>query len=173
MWPREVFSSPCITPDKQSIVCGSHGGCVYCLNCADGSLMWLYQRVYSSPCVFEGSPWGNEGTLVGLASTDGTLCVLDGENGTLRASLCPGSSSPVVCQRSWWSNDAMTLCTVWSRQMSSNSFLRWHVWHHVFLYYVIIFKSNIGNKCKLLILIWRRNMTWGFEFRHQYLIYNS
>ncbi|XP_055779011.1 beta-alanine-activating enzyme isoform X1 [Salvelinus fontinalis] len=101
-----VFSSPCITPDKQRVVCGSHDGCVYCLNCTDGSLVWRYQtpsRVYSSPCVFEGSSWGKEGTLVGLASTDGTLCVLDGEDGTLRASLSLLGelfSSPVVWERS-------------------------------------------------------------------------
>uniref|UniRef100_A0A673VPF4 Aminoadipate-semialdehyde dehydrogenase n=1 Tax=Salmo trutta TaxID=8032 RepID=A0A673VPF4_SALTR len=101
-----VFSSPCITPDKQRVVCGSHDGCVYCLNCTDGSLVWRYQtpsRVYSSPCVFEGSAWGKEGTLVGLASTDGTLCVLDGEDGTLRASLSLLGelfSSPVVWERS-------------------------------------------------------------------------
>ena len=101
-----VFSSPCITPDKQRVVCGSHDGCVYCLNCTDGSLVWRYQtpsRVYSSPCVFEGSAWGKEGTLVGLASTDGTLCILDGEDGTLRASLSLLGelfSSPVVWERS-------------------------------------------------------------------------
>uniref|UniRef100_A0A8C7MBT9 Aminoadipate-semialdehyde dehydrogenase n=2 Tax=Oncorhynchus kisutch TaxID=8019 RepID=A0A8C7MBT9_ONCKI len=101
-----VFSSPCITPDKQRVVCGSHDGCVYCLNCTDGSLVWRYQtpsRVYSSPCVFDGSAWGKEGTLVGLASTDGTLCILDGEDGTLRASLSLLGelfSSPVVWERS-------------------------------------------------------------------------
>uniref|UniRef100_A0A8C8M6F4 Carrier domain-containing protein n=1 Tax=Oncorhynchus tshawytscha TaxID=74940 RepID=A0A8C8M6F4_ONCTS len=101
-----VFSSPCITPDKQRVVCGSHDGCVYCLNRTDGSLVWRYQtpsRVYSSPCVFDGSAWGKEGTLVGLASTDGTLCILDGEDGTLRASLSLLGelfSSPVVWERS-------------------------------------------------------------------------
>uniref|UniRef100_A0A6Q2YHI3 Carrier domain-containing protein n=1 Tax=Esox lucius TaxID=8010 RepID=A0A6Q2YHI3_ESOLU len=101
-----VFSSPCTTPDRRRVVCGSHDGCVYCLDCSDGSLAWSYQspsRVYSSPCVFEGSSWGMEGTLVALASTDGTLCVLDGQDGTLRASLSlPGElfSSPVAWERS-------------------------------------------------------------------------
>ncbi|KAJ7986472.1 hypothetical protein DPEC_G00340240 [Dallia pectoralis] len=101
-----VFSSPCTTPDQQRVLCGSHDGCVYCLDCSDGSLAWRYQspsRVYSSPCVFEGSAWGMEGTLVALASTDGTLCVLDAQDGTLRASLTlPGElfSSPVVWERS-------------------------------------------------------------------------
>ncbi|KAL1022606.1 hypothetical protein UPYG_G00029810 [Umbra pygmaea] len=100
-----VFSSPCTTPDQRRVVCGSHDGCVYCLDCSDGSLVWRYKtpgRVYSSPYVFEDSAWGTDGALVALASTDGTLCVLDGEDGTLRASLTlPGElfSSPVVWER--------------------------------------------------------------------------
>lgn len=54
--------------------------------------------MYSSPFVFNGSPWDLR-TLVAVASTDGTLWVLDGEQGTLKASfLLPGElfSSPVV-----------------------------------------------------------------------------
>ncbi|KAM6963032.1 beta-alanine-activating enzyme [Aplochiton taeniatus] len=97
-----VFSSPCFTPNQQRVVCGSHDGFVYCLDCADGSLVWCFQttsRVYSSPYLFDGSPWGHRGSLVALASTDGTLWILDGESGTRKTSLSlPGElfSSPVV-----------------------------------------------------------------------------
>lgn len=100
-----VFSSPCFTPNQQRVVCGSHDGFVYCLDCTDGSLVWCFQttsRVYSSPYLFDGCPWGIRGSLVGLASTDGTLWILDGESGTRKASLSlPGElfSSPVVWER--------------------------------------------------------------------------
>ncbi|XP_071371684.1 beta-alanine-activating enzyme [Centroberyx affinis] len=101
-----VFSSPCVTPDQQRVLCGSHDGCLYCLNCADGSLVWTFQtsgKVYSSPCVFDGTTWGRRGILVGLASTDGTVWILDGQDGLLVASLTlPGElfSSPVVWEHS-------------------------------------------------------------------------
>uniref|UniRef100_A0A3B1KH26 Aminoadipate-semialdehyde dehydrogenase n=1 Tax=Astyanax mexicanus TaxID=7994 RepID=A0A3B1KH26_ASTMX len=113
-----VFSSPCLAQmasitsllagpvafDKSTspvVVCGSHDCCVYGLNASDGSLLWRFQatgKVYSSPFVFDGSRWGLR-RLVAIASTDGTVWVLDGEQGTLKASLClPGElfSSPVV-----------------------------------------------------------------------------
>ncbi|XP_069555329.1 beta-alanine-activating enzyme [Brachyistius frenatus] len=101
-----VFSSPCVTPDQQKLLCGSHDGCLYCLNCADGSLVWTFQttgKVYSSPFVFDGSVVGRGGTLVGLASTDGTVWILDGQDGHMLAShVLPGElfSSPVVWERS-------------------------------------------------------------------------
>uniref|UniRef100_A0A668A8X7 Aminoadipate-semialdehyde dehydrogenase n=1 Tax=Myripristis murdjan TaxID=586833 RepID=A0A668A8X7_9TELE len=100
-----VFSSPCVTPDQQRVLCGSHDGCLYCLNCADGSLVWTFQtsgKVYSSPCVFDGSAIGRQGLLVGLASTEGTVWILDVQDGQLLASLSlPGElfSSPVVWEQ--------------------------------------------------------------------------
>ncbi|XP_074492187.1 LOW QUALITY PROTEIN: beta-alanine-activating enzyme [Sebastes fasciatus] len=101
-----VFSSPCVTPDQQRVLCGSHDGCLYCLNGADGSLVWTFQttgKVYSSPCVFDGSVVGRKGTLVALASTDGTVWILDGRDGQMLALFTlPGElfSSPVVYGRS-------------------------------------------------------------------------
>ncbi|XP_058235150.1 beta-alanine-activating enzyme isoform X2 [Hemibagrus wyckioides] len=110
-----VFSSPCLTstrsdahdgfttlsPSCPAVFCGSHDSSVYCIDSANGSLLWRFRttgKVYSSPFVFDGSPWGVR-TLVAIASTDGTLWVLDGEQGTVKASfLLPGElfSSPVV-----------------------------------------------------------------------------
>ncbi|XP_075943483.1 beta-alanine-activating enzyme isoform X1 [Anarhichas minor] len=101
-----VFSSPCVTPDQQRVLCGSHDGRLYCLSRIDGSLVWTFQttgKVYSSPCVFDGSVVGRRGTLVALASTDGTVWILDGHDGrTLASFRLPGElfSSPVVHERS-------------------------------------------------------------------------
>uniref|UniRef100_A0A669EAC6 Aminoadipate-semialdehyde dehydrogenase n=1 Tax=Oreochromis niloticus TaxID=8128 RepID=A0A669EAC6_ORENI len=101
-----VFSSPSITSDQKRLLCGSHDGCLYCLNCADGSLVWTFQttgKVYSTPFVFDGSAVGRRGSLVGLASTDGTVWILDGKDGRMLAShTLPGElfSSPVVWERS-------------------------------------------------------------------------
>lgn len=101
-----VFSSPCVTPDQQKVLCGSHDGCLYCLNCADGSLLWTFQtsgKVYASACVFDGSAVGRRGILVGLASTDGTVWILDVQDGQMLASFTlPGElfSSPVVWEQS-------------------------------------------------------------------------
>ncbi|XP_026880224.2 beta-alanine-activating enzyme isoform X2 [Electrophorus electricus] len=121
-----VFSSPCLasvpppvnkktgsrvydngtstSPANEVLLCGSHDCSVYCLNTADGSLLWQFQttgKVYSSPFVFDGTPWGRS-TLVALTTTDGTVWVLDVEQGALKASLSlPGElfSSPVVWGR--------------------------------------------------------------------------
>ncbi|XP_060773478.1 beta-alanine-activating enzyme isoform X2 [Neoarius graeffei] len=118
-----VFSSPCLaslpastnqrtssgsydncttlSPACQAVFCGSHDSSVYCINSANGSLLWRFQttgKVFSSPFVFDGTPWGIR-TLVAIASTDGTLWVLDGEQGTLKTSFfLPGElfSSPIV-----------------------------------------------------------------------------
>ncbi|XP_061593066.1 beta-alanine-activating enzyme [Cololabis saira] len=101
-----VFSSPCFIPEQQRLLCGSHDGRLYCLNCADGSSAWTFQttgKVYSTPCVFDGSCVGRRGTLVGLASTDGTVWILDALNGqTLASHDVPGElfSSPVVWEKS-------------------------------------------------------------------------
>ncbi|XP_068175474.1 beta-alanine-activating enzyme isoform X2 [Antennarius striatus] len=101
-----VFSSPCITSDQQRVLCGSHDGCLYCVNCADGSLVWTFRttgKVYSSPCVFDGAAAGRSGMLVAVASTDGTLWILDGHDGKMLSSFTlPGElfSSPVVWGRS-------------------------------------------------------------------------
>ncbi|XP_028260190.1 beta-alanine-activating enzyme [Parambassis ranga] len=97
-----IFSSPCIMPDQQRLLCGSHDGHLYCLNCEDGSLVWTFQttgKVYATPCVFDGSVVGRMGTLVAIASTDGTLWILDGKEGRMLASHgLPGElfSSPVM-----------------------------------------------------------------------------
>lgn len=59
--------------------------------------------MYSSPCVFDGSVVGRKGTLVALASTDGTVWILDGRDGQMLALFTlPGElfSSPVVYGRS-------------------------------------------------------------------------
>ncbi|TMS20244.1 Beta-alanine-activating enzyme [Larimichthys crocea] len=102
-----VFSSPCVTPDHQRVLCGSHDGCLYCLDGASGSLIWTFQttgKVYSSPFVFDGSVVGRRGTpLVAAASTDGTAWILDaGDGQTLASFTLPGElfSSPVVWGRS-------------------------------------------------------------------------
>ncbi|XP_034036379.1 beta-alanine-activating enzyme [Thalassophryne amazonica] len=101
-----VFSSPCVTPNQQRVLCGSHDGYLYCLNSTDGSLVWTFHtsgKVYSSPCVFSGSTLGRKGILVGLASTDGTIWILDGQDGKLLGSTTlPGElfSSPVVWEHS-------------------------------------------------------------------------
>lgn len=101
-----VFSSPCVTPDQQRVLCGSHDGCLYCLNRDDGSMLWTFQtsgKVYASPCVFDGSGVGRSGILVGLASTDGTIWILDVEDGQLLASYTLAGelfSSPVVWKQS-------------------------------------------------------------------------
>ncbi|KAM9385290.1 beta-alanine-activating enzyme [Pholidichthys leucotaenia] len=98
-----VFSSPCVTPDHQRILCGSHDGRLYCLSCTDGSVVWTFQttgKVYSAPCAFDSSAVsGSWGTLVGLTSTDGTVWILDGHDGRMLAShALPGElfSSPAV-----------------------------------------------------------------------------
>uniref|UniRef100_A0A3Q4AV41 Uncharacterized protein n=1 Tax=Mola mola TaxID=94237 RepID=A0A3Q4AV41_MOLML len=83
-----VFSSPCFTPDRRRVLCGSHD---------------TAGRVFSSPCVFDGPAVGRRGTLVALASTDGAVWILDGWDGHTLASLTlPGElfSSPVVWGRS-------------------------------------------------------------------------
>ena len=59
--------------------------------------------MYSSPCVFDGSVVGRGGALVGLASTDGTVWILDARDGQVLTTLAlPGElfSSPVVWERS-------------------------------------------------------------------------
>ncbi|XP_043984873.1 beta-alanine-activating enzyme isoform X2 [Gambusia affinis] len=101
-----VFSSPTFVPGQQRLLCGSHDGRLYCLSCADGSSVWTFQtsgKVYSTPCVFQGSAVGRGGPLVGLASTDGTVWILDARDGrVLAASTLPGElfSSPVVWEQS-------------------------------------------------------------------------
>lgn len=101
-----VFSSPCVTPDWRSVLCGSHDGRLYCLNVADGSPVWTFQtsgKVYSSPCTFGTSAVGGAGLLVAAASTDGTLWILDGGDGRALASVTLAGelfSSPVVWSRS-------------------------------------------------------------------------
>lgn len=101
-----VFSSPCVTPDRGRVLCGSHDGRLYCLSCSDGVLAWSFQtsgKVFSSPCVLEGSAVGGGGALVGVASTDGTVWILDGQDGRALASLALDGelfSSPVAWRRS-------------------------------------------------------------------------
>ncbi|XP_056271248.1 beta-alanine-activating enzyme isoform X2 [Pseudoliparis swirei] len=101
-----VFSSPRVTPDHQGVLCGSHDGRLRRVSLADGSPVWSFRapgKVYSSPCVLDGSVVGRGGTLVVLASTDGTVGVLDGRDGRLLASLrLPGElfSSPAAHGRS-------------------------------------------------------------------------
>ncbi|CAN9498933.1 unnamed protein product [Ophioblennius macclurei] len=101
-----VFSSPCFTPDRQRLLCGSHDGRLYCLSCSDGALLWSFQttgKVYGSACVLDGSAAGRRGLLVGLASTDGTVWILDGRDGRMLANhKLPGElfSSPVAWGRS-------------------------------------------------------------------------
>ncbi|XP_046692621.1 beta-alanine-activating enzyme isoform X4 [Silurus meridionalis] len=100
----ESVASECCTVACQAVFCGSHDSTVYCINSANGALLWRFQttgKVYSSPFVFDGAPWGIK-TLVAIASTDGTLWILDGERGTLETSFfLPGElfSSPVVWGR--------------------------------------------------------------------------
>lgn len=59
--------------------------------------------MFSSPFVFDGSVVGRTGVLVAVASTDGTIWILDGQNGqTLASFTLPGElfSSPVVWRQS-------------------------------------------------------------------------
>ncbi|XP_028300188.1 beta-alanine-activating enzyme isoform X2 [Gouania willdenowi] len=110
LWQRltkgPVFSSPCVTADQQRLLCGSHDGLLYCLSCADGSDVWVFEttgKVYSTPCVFDGSAVGRSGDLVGVASTDGTVWILDGGDGHVLASHTLSGelfSSPVVWEDS-------------------------------------------------------------------------
>ncbi|XP_051511642.1 beta-alanine-activating enzyme isoform X2 [Myxocyprinus asiaticus] len=119
-----IFSSPCISclaslnnyqllsktscsnisvlpSPNQTVTCGSHDSYVYCLNAVNGLLLWQFQttgKVFSTPFVFNGTLWGFT-VLVAVCSTDGTVWILDGETGTLKASMSlPGElfSSPVV-----------------------------------------------------------------------------
>lgn len=96
--PRSTPTSP---PTNHVVTCGSHDGHIYCLTAANGSLLWKFQttgKVFSIPFMFDGTPWGF-GTLVAVCCTDGTVWILDGEIGTLKAALSlPGElfSSPVV-----------------------------------------------------------------------------
>ncbi|XP_051954079.1 beta-alanine-activating enzyme-like isoform X2 [Xyrauchen texanus] len=119
-----IFSSPCISclaslnshqllsktscsnksmlpSPNQTVTCGSHDSFVYCLNAVNGLLLWQFQttgKVFSTPFVFNGTPWGFA-VLVAVCSTDGTVWILDGETGALKASMSlPGElfSSPVV-----------------------------------------------------------------------------
>ncbi|CAB1324114.1 unnamed protein product [Coregonus sp. 'balchen'] len=69
-----------------NIIIGSVNGNICCLS-----------HTGKCPCVFEGSAWGLEGTLVDVVSTDGTLCVLAGKNGTLRASLSAQGALLLSC----------------------------------------------------------------------------
>ncbi|XP_072556169.1 beta-alanine-activating enzyme isoform X2 [Paramormyrops kingsleyae] len=106
-----IFSSPCpmlgtqTDVANQRVLCGSHDGCVYCVNGSDGTLVWRFQtgaRVFSCPFAVNGSRWGCT-SLVVVSSTDGTVWLLDGDDGALRASLqLPGElfSSPVLWQDS-------------------------------------------------------------------------
>uniref|UniRef100_A0A1A7X904 Aminoadipate-semialdehyde dehydrogenase n=2 Tax=Iconisemion striatum TaxID=60296 RepID=A0A1A7X904_9TELE len=106
-----VFSSPCFVPEQQKLLCGSHDGRLYCLNCSDGSLVWTFQttgKVYSTPCVFDGFAAGRRGVLVGVASTDGTIWILDARDGQIVTShTLPGEvfSSLVV-----WDNTLVIGC---------------------------------------------------------------
>ncbi|XP_015241042.1 PREDICTED: acyl-CoA synthetase family member 4 isoform X1 [Cyprinodon variegatus] len=101
-----VFSSPSFVPGQQRLLCGSHDGRLYCLNCSDGSLVWTFQtsgKVYATPFVSEGFAVGSRGALVAVASTDGTVWILDAQNGCVLAShALPGElfSSPVVWEQS-------------------------------------------------------------------------
>ena len=103
-----VFSTACFTPGGRRVLCGAHDGRVYCLEAGGGALLWSFQtsgRVYASPFAFESrsASTGRAQVLVGVASTDGTLWVLDGRDGRKVASLrLPGElfTSPVVWERS-------------------------------------------------------------------------
>lgn len=63
--------------------------------------------MFSTPFVFDGALWGLR-SLVAVCSTDGKVWVLDGETGTLKATLSlPGElfSSPVV-----WGHNLVVGC---------------------------------------------------------------
>ncbi|XP_037830248.1 beta-alanine-activating enzyme isoform X2 [Kryptolebias marmoratus] len=100
-----VFSSPSFVAEQQRLLCGSHDGRLYCLNCSDGSLVWTFQtggKVYATPCAFDGAAVGRAGSLAAVASTDGTVWILDAQDGHAVASYTlPGElfSSPVVWKR--------------------------------------------------------------------------
>ncbi|KAM8874194.1 beta-alanine-activating enzyme isoform 2-T2 [Spinachia spinachia] len=99
-----VFSSPCVTPDRRWVLCGSHDGRLHCLSLADGSPVWSFRtagKVFSGPRVF-GAEGG--GALVAMASTDGTVWILDVQRGgrALARFRLPGElfSTPAVHGRS-------------------------------------------------------------------------
>ncbi|XP_077964954.1 beta-alanine-activating enzyme isoform X3 [Gasterosteus aculeatus] len=101
-----VFSSPCVTADRRRVLCGSHDGRLHCLNLADGSAVWSFRtagKVFSGPRAFSGGAGGG-GALVALASTDGTVWILDAGRGgrALARFRLPGElfSTPAVHGRS-------------------------------------------------------------------------
>ncbi|XP_037325420.2 beta-alanine-activating enzyme isoform X2 [Pungitius pungitius] len=102
-----VFSSPCVTPDRRRVLCGSHDGRLHCLSLADGSPVWSFLtagKVFSGPRVFDGGGGGGGaeggGALVALTSTDGTVWILDAGRGgpALARFRLPGElfSTPAV-----------------------------------------------------------------------------
>lgn len=97
-----IFSTPCISGvSAQEVFFGSHDGFVYCCSLS-GSLKWRFHtsaKVYATPFSFCAHDGANESFLA-VASTDGTLWILEAECGLLRSTYkLPGEvfSSPVIC----------------------------------------------------------------------------
>ena len=91
----EVFSSPAISADGNTIYVGSDDYNLYALNAADGSLKWKFttgNSVGSSPAI------SADGKTVYVGSTDGNIYAVNSASGTEKWAFATGNSysSPAI-----------------------------------------------------------------------------
>jgi outer membrane protein assembly factor BamB len=89
MGPSDVWSSPAVAGDRVYL-CGTNG--IYCLDAANGSLMWKHPtngfQEISSPSVADGKVYAG--------SEDGKVYCLDAMTGTLAWTYATGDSIPAA-----------------------------------------------------------------------------